>query len=121
MVTEHTLIKFGFSKDDDNLKLKEVFKNKAMISKIHIDIYPENPLVNSSKSFMLLLRTIEERVMVENDGERIVLKRTIDRFETHFMNVLFSRITECYYKFYNGCLEFVLNIQNIYYKITVFN
>lgn len=121
MVTEQTLIKFGFTKDDSNLKLKEVFKDNIKLKEIHIDTYPENPLITSSTPFMLLLRTIEKKIIVVNDGDRLILKKVVDKFETHFMNVLFSQIKENYYKSYNGYSEFVLNIQNIYYRITVFN
>ena len=70
---------------------------------------------------MLLLRTIEKKVIVSNDEERLILKKNVDKFLTYFMNIPFSKITECYYKTYNGCSEFVLNIQNTYYRITIFN
>ena len=121
MVTEKTLMKFGLTKDENNLKLKEVLKDNVRLKEIHIDTYPENPLVASPTSFMLLLRTIEKRVIVVNDGDRLILKKVVDKFETHFINILFSKITECYYKSFNGCFEFILNIQNIYYRIIVFN
>ena len=121
MVTEETLMKFGLTKDEKNVKLYEIFKDKTKLKEIHIDTYPENPLVNSSKPFMLLLRIIERKIIVSNDDDRLILKRVVDRFETHFMSVPFSAITECYYKDYNGLTEFILNIQNIYYRITIFN
>lgn len=121
MVTEQTLMKFGFTKNEDKSKLKEVFRNNIRLKEIHIDTYPENPLVSSSKPFMLLLRTIEKKMIVSNDGERLILRKNVDKFEVHFMSVLFSEITECYYKEFNGCFEFVLNIQNTYYRITIFN
>lgn len=121
MVTEKTLVKFGLVNDEGNSKLKEVFRNNIRLKEIHIDIYPENPLVSSLKPFMLLLRTIEKKMMVLNDGDRLILKKVIDKFETYFMNVPFSEIKECYYKELNGCFEFILNIQNTYYRITIFN
>lgn len=121
MVTEQTLIKFGFTKDDNNSKLKEVFKDKIKLQEIHINIYPENPLVTSSAPFTLLLRTIEKNMIVSNDNNRLILKKNVDKFETYFMNVLFSDIAECCYKTFDGYSEFILNIQNIYYRITVFN
>lgn len=120
MVTEKILVKFGFIKDENNLKLKEVFKDNVKLKEIHIDAYPENPLITSSSPFMLLLRTIEKRVIVKNYGHRLVLKKN-DKSDTRFMNVLFSEITECCYKIFDGYSEFILKIQNIYYKITIFN
>ena len=113
-------LEMAFVKDENNLKLKEVFKNNIKLKDIHIDAYPENPLVTSSEPFMLLLRTIEKNITVENDGDRLVLKKS-DGFATYIMNVLFSKITESYYKSSGSYFEFILNIQNIYYKITVFN
>lgn len=122
MVTKKALIKFGLTKDENNLKLKEVFKDNIKLKEIHIDTYPENPLIASSAPFMLLLRTIEKKIVVKNDGNRLVLKKNIDKFETHFMNVLFSSISECYYKIIaDNYYEFIIKIQNIYYKITVVN
>lgn len=121
MVTENTLTKFGLTKDENNLKLKEVFKDNVRLKEIHIDTYPENPLITSSAPFMLLLRTIEKKVIVSNCEDRLILKKNVDKFLTYFMNVPFSEIAECYYKGCNNCCEFILNIQNIYYRITVFN
>jgi hypothetical protein len=95
----------------DNIKLKE----------IHIDVYPENPLIASSEPFMLLLRTIEKNIVVSNNWNRLILKKNDDKFENYFMNVLFSEIKECHYKKINDYFEFILNIQNIYYRIIVFN
>lgn len=121
MVTEKTLIKFGLTKDVNNLKLKEVFKDNIKIKEIHIDIYSENPLITSKTPFMLLLRTIEKNIIISNDDDRIVLKRN-DKYGTYFMNILISEITECYYKnIYDNSFEFILNIQNIYYKISILN
>lgn len=120
MITEQTLIKFGLIEDKNNLKLKEVFKDNVRLKEIRIDLYLENPLIASSEPFMLLSRIIEKKIIVKNDGDRLIFKKVVDKFETHFMNVLFSKITECYYKSVNGCFEFILNIQNIYYRIIVF-
>lgn len=122
MVAEKTLTKLGFAKDEkNNSKLNEVFKDNIKLKEIHIDVYPTNPLTSSSTSFVLLLRTIEKKMLVKNSGTRLVLKKSVDGYETHFMNVLFSEIAECYYKVVGGYSEFILNIQNIYYRITVFN
>ena len=121
MVAEKTLTKLGFTKDENNTKLNEVFKDNIKLKEIHIDVYPTNPLISSSTSFMLLLRTIEKKMLVKNSGTRLVFKKNIDSCDTYFMNVLVSEIKECYYKTINDYSEFILNIQNIYYRITVFN
>lgn len=118
MITE-IITKFGFVKDDDSLRLKELFKDNTKFKEVHIDIYPDNPFV-SSKSFMLLLRTFENDVTVSNDSNRVILKKN-DTYETHFVNILFSKITECFVKISETCSELILNVQNIYYKITVLN
>lgn len=122
MITEETLMKFGFIKDESNLlKLKEVFKDNVKLKEVHIDTYTENPLIASSAPFMLLLRTIEKKTIVSNDENRLILRKVVDKFETYFMNILFSEITECYYKDTDVYFEFIINIQNIYYRITIFN
>ena len=121
MAAEKTLMKLGFIKDEKNTKLNEIFDDNIKLKEIHIDIYPTNPLVSSPMPYMLLSRTIEKKMLVKNSGNRLVLKKNIDGYDTYFMNVLLSEIKECYYSVYNGFSEFILNIQNIYYKITVFN
>ena len=124
MVTEQTMqtiTKLGFIKDEDNMKLNEIFKDNTKLKDIHIDIYPTNPLVSSPTPYMLLLRTIEKKMLVKNSGTRLVLKKNANGYDTYFMNVLLSDIRECYYNISNGFSEFILNIQNIYYRITVFN
>ena len=120
MATEK-MLKLGFVKDEKNTKLNEIFKDNTKLKEIHIDVYPTNPLVSSSTPYMLLLRTIEKKMLVKNSGTRLVLKKNIDSYDTYFMNVLLSDIRECYYNVSNGFSEFILNIQNIYYRITVFN
>ena len=119
MVAEKTLMKFGFVNDENRLHLKDFFKDNLKLKEIHIDIYPDNPL-EPSKSFMLLLRTSESNAIASNDGKRLILKKN-DKHEAHFMNVLFSRTTECFYKISDRYSEFILNVHNIYYKITVLN
>lgn len=118
MITK-TIMKLGFIKDESGLQLKEVLKDNAKLKEVHIDIYPTNPLA-SLTSFMLLLRTFENNVTVSNDGNRIILKKN-DIYETYFMNILFSKITECFVRISETCSELILNVQNIYYKITVLN
>lgn len=120
MITEDILMELGLAKDKDNLYFKKIFKNNVKIKEIHIDIYSENPLIVSSP-FMLLLRTIEKKIIVSNDDDRLILKKNVDRFLTYFMNIKLSEIKECYYKSCNNCFEFIVKVQNIYYRITIFN
>lgn len=120
IITDETLMKFGMVKDENNSQLKEIFKNNSKLKEVHIDTYPDNPLATSSAPFMLLLRAIESDVSAIIDEDRLILKRN-DKYGTYFMNVLFSKITECYYKTSNDLYEFILNVQNVYYRITIFN
>lgn len=120
MVTENVLTKFGFVREENDLRLKEMIKNKGkLLTEIHIDVYPENPFL-SSNPFLLLLRTTETNATIVIDGDRLVMKRN-DKYETHFMNVLIPKITECFSKICDNYSEHILNIQNVYYKITVLN
>lgn len=118
MSVEKSFIKYGFVNDICNYKLKEILKNDAKFKMVNIDIYPENPL-GKSTLFMLLLRSSNNNVKVFNDGDRIILfKDDIDK--TCFMNVLITRINECFFIDYDKYIEFVFNIQNTYYRLTVF-
>ena len=119
MIANETFMKFGFIKDKNNSQLKEAFKNNLKLKEVHIDIYPDNPML-SSTNFMLLLRTSENNAITANDGDRLILKKN-DKYGTHFMNILFSNVTECFLKISDGYKEFILNVQNIYYKITILN
>ena len=119
MVTKETLVKFGL-KEKTALQLKEVLKSFTNLQEVYIDIYPENPLINSSTPFMLLLRTTDKNVLVENDKERLILKRN-DEYNTYLMNILYSEINECYVKCTRHSIELIINVQNIYYKIFVLN
>lgn len=119
MVTNKTLMKFGFTMDENNSQLKKIFQNNLKLKEVHIDIYPDNPMLTSS-DFVLLLRTHDNNVVVLNDDNRLVLKRC-DKYETHIMNILFSGVSECYIKAAETYHEIILNVQNIYYKITILN
>lgn len=119
MITEKTLMKFGFVNDEGSLQLKKFFKNDLKLKEIHIDTYPDNPL-GSSTSFTLLLRTSEKNAVALNDGNRLILKKN-DIYETHFMNAPFSKMSDCFYKISDSYSEFILNVHNIYYRITVLN
>lgn len=118
MVAKETLMNFGFIKDENNLKLKELLKRNVKLKELHVDVYSDNPLDTIQSPFMLLLRTIEKNVVVESDGNRIVFKRN-DKYNTYLSNVLFSKIKECFFKISDVCSEFIVNIQNVYYRITV--
>lgn len=120
MITNETLMKFGLTKDVNNSKLREVLNCGNKLKEVHIDVYTENPLISSATPFTLLLRTTEKNATVGNSELRLVLEKN-DTYKTHFMSVLFSKITECFFRVYEGFTEFILNVRNIYYKITVFN
>ena len=119
MITEDILKKYGFVAEKDYSKLIEIIKNTNRLIEVHIDTYPENPLL-SSDSHMLLLRTVEKKVRILVEDDRLIFKRC-DIYGTHFVNVLISKIKECFSKMTGDCDEYILNIQNIYYRITVFN
>ena len=119
MIIEKTLMELGFIKEEDGLRLREMIKNKPVLKEVHIDIYPANPICPSDQ-FMLLLRTSENNAIISIHDDRLVFKKN-DKYETHFVNVLISKITECFSKISDNYSEFILNIQNIYYKITVLN
>lgn len=120
MIIEQAIEQFALIKDVDNSNLKGMLKNNTRLKEIHIDTYPENPLITSSKPFVLLLRAVEKNVIITYDEKRIILKKN-NQDETCFMNVPYSEITECYCKVLDNYYEFILNIQNTYYKITIFN
>lgn len=112
------ITKYGFIKEENDLHLKNMIKNKDKFKEVYIDIYPENPFTSSN--FSLLLRTYEKNVRVLIDGDRLIFKRD-DEYETCFVNVLVSKITECFSKISEGYYEFILKIQNVYYKVTILN
>lgn len=68
---------------------------------------------------MLLLRMIEKNVIVHSDDNRIIFKKK-DKWETCLSDVLFSKIKECFYKISDTCSEYIVNIQNVFYRVTVF-
>ena len=119
MDTENVLTKCGFVNEKDYSKLIEIIKNTTKLREVHIDTYPENPLF-CSDSHMLLLRTVEKKARILVEDDRLIFKRD-DIYGTHFVNVLISKIKECFSKMTGDCDEYILNIQNIYYKITILN
>ena len=121
MTAEQIFVEFGFIKEDISLYLDKMMllKNNVKLKEIHIDIYPENPFI-SSACFSLILRAYEKNATIMFEGDRIIFQKN-DTYKTHFVNILSSNIMECYSKKSNGCYEFLLNVQNIYYKITILN
>ena len=119
MVTENILTKYGFVNEKDYSKLIEIIKNTTRLIEVHIDTYPNNPLV-CSDSHMLLLRTSEKRARILVEDDRLIFKRD-DIYGTHFVNILISKIKECFTKMTGDCDEYILNVQNIYYRITIIN
>lgn len=113
------MIKCGFVEDKDCLLLKEVLNDNTSLKEVCIDIYSEDPF-SSSIYHMLLLRTKEKNISISNEDGRLILKKN-DNYETHIINVLSSKIKECFSKICDGYSEFILNIQNVYYKISIFN
>lgn len=110
---------FGFIKEENDSHLKEMIKNKNKLKEVHVDVYQENPLITSNP-FMLILRTSENNATILIDNDRLIFKRD-DIYETYFIDILISKITECFYKIHEDYSEYILNIQNIYYKFTIFN
>lgn len=119
MIMENVFMKFGFIKEEDGCRLIEMVKNKTRIKEIHIDTYPENPLL-SSNTHMLLLRTTEKNALIVIEDDRLIFKKN-DAYETLFVNVLIPKIKECFSKISEDYSEFILNVQNIYYRITILN
>jgi hypothetical protein len=111
--------KIGFIKDDNISILKKVLKDGTKFKYMYIDIYSENPL-NHPSYFMLLLRTHECNISVLNDGHRIIFSKN-NKSKTHIVNILLSKINECFFKHSENYFEFIINIQNVYYKLIVFN
>lgn len=119
MNMNNTLMKYGFVKQEYESQPKDFLKNSVKLKEVHIEAYPENPFISSSP-FMLLLRANEKNVVVSIDDNRLIVKKN-DHQNTYLMNILLSKISECFLKTSDDYSEHILNVQNIYYKITVFN
>lgn len=101
--------KYGFTTDKDLLELNNIFKHNHF-TKLHIDIYTENP-------YMLLSRMAENNVdsVIEND--RIIIRKG-DRNKTSIVNILKDNIDCCIVKRYdNTRYEIIVSMCGIYYKI----
>lgn len=119
MTTKNTLMKFGFIEQEYDSQLKELLEGSIKLKEVHIDAYSENPVVSSSP-FMLLLRTYEKNATVLIEKDRVIFKKN-DGQNTYFMNILLDRITECFSRVSDSYSEYILNVQNIYYRITIIN
>ena len=118
MTNKRTFERLELTKNERVSQLNEVLKNDSNLKEVHIDIYSDNPIISSP--FMLLIRSIETNVTVSYDDDRLILTKS-DLYKTHYMNLLLGKVKECYYQSIDNYSEFVLNIQNIWYRITVFN
>ena len=121
MIFEQTFMKLGYTNKDIRFYLDKIMlcNNNIKTKETHIDVYPENPFASSS-CFSLILRAHEKNAMISIEGDRIIFKKD-DKYKTHFINILSSKVTECFSKQIDNCYELVLNVQNIYYKITIYN
>lgn len=118
MTIEQTFVKFGFIKDENNVFFNEVFKNNTKLNELYIDVYNENP-INHSPSLMLLLRTCGKNISVVNENNRISFKKN-DEFNTCIANLMISKIKTFYKKVSDNYVDFILNVCNVWYKITIF-
>lgn len=113
------LIKCGFSKDENGFKLTEIFQDNTKFKEVHIDIYSSNPFEKVVLS-VLMLRRSEKNATVSNNGKSIVIKAN-DKYNTYIAELLLDTISESYYKEnFEDSFDFILNCQNIYYKVTIF-
>lgn len=114
------IFKFGFVNDEKNLRLEETFKDSVRLKEMHIELYPNNPM-ESHNPFKLFIRVVEKNVIVSNDGNRLIFKKS-DKFGTYITNILLSDVTECLVRTNEEhCSTFVIKVQNIWYKIEVLN
>lgn len=109
----------GFSKDKDNLKLLEIFKDNTEFKEVYIDIYSSDPF-NKTILPVLILRRNANNVIISNNNKSVIIKAN-DKYNTYITELVLNNINEIYYKedFKNN-FNFILNYQNIFYKITIF-
>lgn len=118
-MNSRALIKCGFSKDENNFKLTEIFQDNTKFKEVHIDIYSSNPF-NRLALPVLMLRRSEKNATVSNDGKSIIIKSN-DRCNTYIAELLFDFINESFHKEnFEDSFDFILNCQNIFYKFTIY-
>lgn len=116
-MTKKTLMKLGFVKDEDNVYFNKIFKNNARLNELYIDIYNKNPIDHSS--LMLFLRTYDKNVLIKNENNRLIFKKN-DKFNTYIINIIISEIKVFYKKVSDNFVDFLLNVCDVWYKITIF-
>ena len=113
------LMKYGFSKDVDNLELMNVFQDGVKFKEVYIDVYHSNPFDSVIRP-VLILRRSEKNVFILNNVDGLIFK-TNDKYNTYIAELVLSNIKDCYFKGnFDSGFDFILNCQNIYYKITIF-
>ena len=115
---KNDLTKYGFIKDENNHQLMEMFCDNKTLKEVYIDVYSSSPLNIPHPS--LLLRHNEKKAHVSNDNKNLIIKKN-DKSNTYIMNISLDNIEEVYFQQSIGFSDFVVNYQNIYYKITIFN
>ena len=111
--------KCGFSKDENALQLSEIFQDNAKFKEIHIDIYSNNPFEKVVLP-VLMLRHVEKNATVSNDGRSIIINAN-DRYNTYIAEIPLNTINKSYFKrFFKDSFEFILNCQNLFYKLTIY-
>lgn len=118
-MNSEVLTKCGFSKDENNLQLAEIFQDGIQLKEIHIDIYSSSPF-DKVVIPILMLRRNENNATILNDGKSIVIKAN-DKYNTYIAELLLNSIKGSYFKMnFENSFDFILNCQNIYYKVTIF-
>lgn len=114
-----SLIKYGFSKDIDKSQLSKVFSDGIKIKELYIDIYSSNPFDNTVRP-ILMLRRSEKNVSVLNDGKSIIIKMD-NNYNEYIMELMLDTVKDSYFKMnFENSFDFILNCQNIFYKVTIF-
>ena len=99
---------FGYVVSTDKTGFDEVFDGRSF-KEIHIDMYTYNP-------YQLFSRVIDNNISMLHEDNRIVLKRKDGMV---LVDVLYDNIYEYAMKKCKEYYQFVLTIQNIWYKILV--
>lgn len=115
---KNDLTKYGFIKDENNRQFMGMFCNNKVFKEIYIDVYSSNPFDIPHPS--LLLRHNEKKACVLNDNKNLIIKKN-DKNSTYIINISSDDIKEVYFQDGIRFFDFVVNYQNIYYKITIFN
>lgn len=99
---------FGYELATDKSNFDKIFNGKSF-KEIHIDTYANEP-------YQLLSRVIGNNIKIIHKDGRIVLKRKDGMV---LVDVLFDSICEYAMKKRKEYYQFILTIQNIWYKILV--